>query len=320
MVGRSQQDVPVDARLPSATVSAATLNFRVRLAEDWAGPRFIGPTLRGLFGLVFKRLVCQVHHGRCGECRLREACPYPIVFEGQPPPRRDVMRLYPRVPQPFVLIVPGPLEPPLHTELEFGIRLLGEATRWAPYVAETMIRAGELGLGPRRIQYEVESIDGDHGPVWRRGGNSLALPAATDARRLAPVRSRRLLLQFHTPLEIRDRDTAPGAFSPLALVLAGRRRWRLLSSLHGQTAADPTIAHIDERDFRVVEQNLRDWRIERPSRSQGTTMKMTGLVGSVVVEGPWDCAGEWLSAAPVIHLGRHTSFGFGRVSVEELGD
>jgi hypothetical protein len=42
-------------------------------------------------------------------------------------------------------------------------------------------------------------------------------------------------------------------------------------------------------------------------------LKLNVTQGDLVIEGPWGEMGAWLPALPIVHLGKATSFGFGRV-------
>ena len=126
------------------------LGFEAELAGSRRTlPPFTGATLRGGFGWLLKQTVCQVSHGNCERCLLKAACPYPAVFEGLPPAERDIMRKYPRIPQPFVILT-DPVTPETEQAdcgtLRWGVRLFGPATRFWPYVVHTFQTAGEQGL------------------------------------------------------------------------------------------------------------------------------------------------------------------------------
>ena len=70
---------------------------------------------RGGFGYAFKRVVCVIKGKACDECLLKQKCIYSYIFE-TPPQDTEMLRLYPKVPHPFVIESPGtenePLNPP----------------------------------------------------------------------------------------------------------------------------------------------------------------------------------------------------------------
>jgi hypothetical protein len=284
-------------------------------------PPFLGITLRGAFGMQLKRIVCQVRHGQCLRCLLRPACPYPSIFEGLPPDNRAMLRKYPAIPQPFLLLVPAP--GPCQQEeahISWGLRLFGPAARYWPYVVHTFDVAGQQGIGRGRCRFRLERVtDGDDGP-------DLLTAAAPQPRRREVPQCTRVLPErcvlrwsFQTPLRLSaDGRLRLDGLSPLDLLKSGRRRLAILSHFYG--LADNTEveaeAHLDASEFRIIESDLHVWRSSRFSNRQRQRMDLDGLIGTITIEGPWGRAGAWLAAAPTIHLGKATSFGFGRVSWE----
>ncbi|MFO0827632.1 MAG: CRISPR system precrRNA processing endoribonuclease RAMP protein Cas6 [Phycisphaerales bacterium] len=295
------------------------MRFVARLANGNHGLQYLGPTLRGAFGYLLKAIVCQVKHGRCHECPLRGICPYPAIFEGRPPEDRAVMRKYPAIPQPFVLDVAGPGawdgEP---DELRFGIRLFGATAQWTPYIVETFRRMGEIGLGAKRIPFVLLAVAQGDRTVWARGEDVVSKvdPAPVDTSARAPDGTIRW--QFVTPVHLEEPTTRGDAtVDPLKLILAGRRRRFLLEAFYGSGATEETPASfVDAAEFRVVSSSLQTWRIRRFSGRQQRSVPLAGVVGEMTVAGPWSRAGDWMSSVEHTHVGKYSTFGFGRVRWE----
>ncbi len=295
-----------------------TLDFEARLKCSDHGLRYLGPTLRGAFGHVLKRMVCVREDGRCDTCRIRSNCPYARVFDGAAPPGRSVMRRYDAVPQPFVLLVapPGSWEGS-EEELRFGLRLFGDACELAPYVVEAFIRMGQSGIGPLRIPYTMERVlDGKGVIVYQRGASGLHLThgTAVDTRPL-PDGACTVRWHFETPVHIRVGGGLDATPSGMDLVLAGRRRWHLVSSLHGVQSEEACV-HLEADAFRTVRVGLHPWHIDRYSGRQRRRVPLSGVVGELEIHGPWHLAGSWMRVVETVHLGKYTSFGFGRVRWE----
>lgn len=302
-------------------VRSLTLHFSARLASADHGLRYLGPTLRGVFGHVLKSTVCVTPHGVCGNCHVRSACPYARIFEGAAPAGRAVMRRYDAVPQPFVLLVaePGRWEGRAD-ELCWGIRMFGDATDLAPYLIEAFLRSGEEGVGRHRVRFSVERITSDSGEVvYREGADRIDVPASVPlpAREL-PVDRCTLRWQFVSPVHIRSGGGLAATPTGLDMVLAGRRRWHVISSLHGQAFAREEV-HLDAGEFRTRAVGLHPWCIRRYSGRQGRKVLLSGVVGQIEIEGPWHLAGDWLRTVEWLHLGKYASFGFGRVQWEAVG-
>lgn len=272
---------------------------------------FLGPTIRGALGHHLIRQVCR-RDGRCRTCDLAASCGYPVVFEGRPPDDRDVMTRYQHVPQPFVLRVPPPDASRVrgrNRRLRFAIRVLGDAARWIPDIADTIELIGGIGLGTDRVRFDVDSMRPR--VLLRRGDHTAAALGS------AP-RDGRVRWWFETPLHLSDRvDRGASPLDGLALVLAGRRRWHLLTSLFG-TAESQSPDRVESHSFEVVEQRLETFAIRRFSGRQKRSVPLRGVTGSMTIDGAWSLAGEWMRAASLIHLGKYGSFGFGAVRWEQV--
>jgi len=289
-------------------------------ADGSALPRFLGSTLRGAFGHLLKRTVCQIRNIPCSACPLAPRCIYPRLFEGFAPPDRQRMRRYPQVPQPFVLVVDlPPSAAPPKTTIHWRVRLFGDVSRHWPYVVYVFRLAGEVGLGRQRVRYRLREVRDViaatvvEGPdcCQCREPQVAPLPTAVELPSRAALRWR-----FQTPLRLRSNGClAPRNVQPLDLVIAGRRRYETLNWFYGNREVAPA-RFFDPDAFHVRERNLRHWGFTRRCGRQDQRMELSGLLGEMIVEGPWAEAGPWLPAISTIHLGKTTSFGFGRVQWE----
>jgi hypothetical protein len=299
-------------------VLVVDLGFDAILASPDHGLNYLGPTLRGAFGRALKSAVCQVRHGECGRCLLLEACPYPAIFDGRPPAGQAAAWGSPALPQPFVLSVAepdtwdgGP------TDLRWSLRLFGPAASWSPYVVEAFLRIGRRGVGRRRVGFDLLAVrDNSSGIVaWERGRETMRPPQPVELGGGRLPGAGAVRWRFVTPVHIRhdaEEVRAPGGVD---MVVAGRRRWALLRRFYG-TPALRTDERLADTEFRVVESRLRPWGITRYSPRQDRRVQLSGTLGDIVIEGPWDRAGDWMGVVDTIHLGKYASFGFGRVTWE----
>ena len=286
-------------------------------------PPFLGATLRGALGFLLKEAVCQVKQTPCEACFLKNVCPYVSVFEGLAPEGRKILKKYPNIPQPFVLVLPSALNTnsaPNH--LEWGVRLFGSATRNWPYVVNAFRTIGERGLGSRKVKYQLTCIrDGHSGKnVWDPDFDMWNEP---EIRVLpdfspSPLASEESVVKwtFHTPVNIKTK----GELSGIDIVLNGTRRQKLIQNFYGNNEVFLTDREfIDSEKFKTVNANLRPFRLNRYSGRQQQQMSLHGLVGEITIAGPWAATGSWIHQIPVLHLGKSTSFGFGKVTWEVVG-
>ena len=125
--------------------------------------------------------------------------------------------------------------------------------------------------------------------------------------------------RFHTPVQIVRDGTAVGTqLDGLDLLLAGRRRWTVMNTIHGTRPESPDepAVRFERSDFITRSSQLRHWNISRYSGRQERRVELHGVVGEIVIEGPWGLVGDWLPAIPVLHLGKSVSFGLGAVEWE----
>jgi hypothetical protein len=300
------------------------LEFEARLSGERSSlPPFLGPTLRGALGYLLKQTVCQIRGGDCGSCVLQAVCAYPAIFEGIAPQGRKIMRRYDNIPQPFVLLPDGPLVNAADSPtLTWGMRLFGDACRYWPYLVHVYKTAGERGLGSRRIQCQLERVTDRVGnaTLWSSEQAQTAQPTAGS---IAPENSAvparcTLRWTFQTPVRIAAVSAGPVGID---LFLAGRRRFQIMDYFYGNSGDEspmPASGRIEADEFTTTACTLEPWRLQRYSGRQHRRMTLDGLIGEITIEGPWGKTGPWLHAVPLIHLGKATSFGFGRVKWEVL--
>lgn len=298
------------------------LEFAAEFKTPTRLPRFIGATLRGAFGYLLKQTICQVSHGECGRCLLQSACPYPAVFEGLPPQDRNFMRRYPYVPQPFVLVVPPPARRAEEIGgLNWGIRLFGSAIRFWPYVIHAIQIVGEKGIGRESAKYLLRRVTdvSTKSDIWLAGYETVQKPVPLTCGNAGEPLTERCTLRWHftTPLRFRSRQPRDAAVSGLDLVLLGRRRFQIMDHFYGTGEADE-VNHLDANEFQTLDSQIRPFGFNRFSGRQKRRMNLSGYVGEITIEGPWGRAGKWLHSAEQIHLGKATSFGFGRVHWERV--
>lgn len=269
------------------------IRFGCRLATPHHGLRYIGSTIRGALGPDFEQ-------------RVRKAAELP-EDNGQGT----------SLPQPFTLVVAPPNQwDGGADEVWFGLRLFGPATKAAPHLLDAVHAMGERGLGGRRIRASLGAVtDGTNGQtLWQPGDGGLAAPTVrpvledTDGQLPpGPVR-----WTFHTPLSIRQVEAM--SLQGIHLTLAGRRRWRLLNQLYGDGSELPPDPWLDSNAFRTLSRDLDWWEVGRQPGRIDATGRQSGVLGTMVIDGPWDQAGPWTRAANIIQLGKYTSSGFGQVS------
>lgn len=140
----------------------AKFKFTMCAKERIKFPSYKGAALRGGFGYTFKRVVCVMRGKECDDCLLKQKCIYSYIFETPSPEDTEILRLYPKVPHPFVI------EPPVTEkqsfepgeEFSFQLILIGKAIDYIPYFIYTFTELGKQGIGQGRGKYDLLQVEG----------------------------------------------------------------------------------------------------------------------------------------------------------------
>jgi hypothetical protein len=303
------------------------LRVTLRALQRATLPVYKGSMLRGAFGHALRNAVCVIGPSQpCESCLLRQACYYTKLFEpfaeGEPP---AFLRGLPITPRPYIF---EPACEARHLDpgdpLEFDLLLFGQATDLQLYALLAVERMAACGLGRNRAPFRLDRVlvrapDGswqvvlEEGRMRGRGSTRPSVPP-TDG-----VNGPRAVLRFLTPTRLRVEDDHVETTSFPELVDAMLCRVQEVVHFHVPGAVlaesfEPLLALA--REVRLVASSLRwhDW--ERFNIRQKTLMNMGGFMGSVEIEGDLAPFAPLLRAAEIIHLGRGTPFGLGRVAVE----
>ncbi len=210
----------------------------------------------------------------------------------------------------MVLLVPPPGARTLAQgdRVDVGVRLLGRRS------------AEEIGAVSAALESMAELPVGMDGGAWTLGelrqvGARNRPIAVTDAGTPAPS----LRIEFETPawIEAKGRVTTELDFSTLFRAVA--RRITMVCALFGALGPDHdrVFAELDATAARarVTQRRLRLVSWERLSLERNERHPMRGLVGSLDVEGDVGALVPWLRWGELVHVGKATSYGLGRMRV-----
>lgn len=302
------------------------LRVTLRAQQHATLPVYKGSMLRGAFGHALRRVVCMMEPGQgCESCLLRPSCYHTKLFDpittGEPPP---FLRGLPITPRPYIF---EPANDARHLEagdpLEFDLLLFGQAADLQLFALLAVERMAVAGLGRNRAPFRLERVlcqipDGswrvalEGGRMRGRGGTR---PSHPPENGIDPSRA---VLRFLTPTRLRvEHDHVETTTFP-ELAEAMLRRVMEVAWFH---VTNPQIDWQVERlldrarDVRITASDLRwqDW--ERYNAWQKTLMNMGGFMGSVEIEGDLTPFAPLLRAAEIVHVGRGTPFGLGRMTV-----
>jgi len=306
------------------------LRLRVTLQAGRSGrlPGFKGSLLRGAFGHALRRTVCVFSPDvPCPACSLRHACAYPRIFEprigeAEPPP---FLRGLSEAPRPYIF------EPATEARdfrvgdpLSFDLVLLGQSTELHAHALVALARMATIGLGEERIPFLLESAqawDGKRGwvPLTQEGRLLPGAPLEPALPSTEPLPEGPLELRLATPTRIQAGGKLAETLPFRTLAFATLRRVLELAHFHVPGATpDWSFRSLLERSESVevgAGPNLRwhDW--QRYSQRQRREMKLGGLVGTLLLQGDLASFSTLLRTAEVVHIGKGTVFGLGKVEI-----
>lgn len=297
-------------------------------------PQGRGILWRGAFGVVFRKLVCHDVGLDCGGCMLRSACPYPAIFRPEVAlPELPIARLR-EPPRPFILVDPLPESSALSAgaPLSLGMIVVGSAHRLLPHFAATFKRLGEEGIGPRSVRFRLESIqavDGSGIPsaeVYRSDQSLIKNPAlgltAAELERPGDRKARRVLVRFRTPTLLRSEGATQANPSFGVLFRRVRDRVSALATFFGEEPLDIEAKGLAELADQVetLHSDFSRFSWLRTSARTRQRHPIQGVVGEAMYEG--EAIGElmpWLRLAELLHVGKHATFGNGKIEVQVMG-
>jgi hypothetical protein len=315
---------------PGSSFSLARLRFTLASVGQAELPGFKGLLLRSAFGRALRLQSCE--HGpdaRCEGCDEAQDCAFACLFapracspRGSLDPSSDAV--------PYVLHVPlGDRARFKQDDLfVFELALYG----WALNHLETMVRSMERaaldGLGKRRHVFGVVRVDDG----WEQEPRQVyftnvasELPSAIrtiepdDLLRVDNYPVETIRLRFVTPLRIKMGGRLLKSITLHELIRALVRRleevWptAITQGLMGNISAILKAANRAE----TIEDNLRWLDMERYSARQQTEMNFGGLVGDVTYTGDLAPLVPLVALGELLHVGKNTTFGFGRIDLLE---
>jgi hypothetical protein len=306
----------------------ASYQFTCQFDSKAVLPAFKGSTLRGGLGHALKRIACALRQQECQNCLLHQTCAYSFLFEKKkntpPPSATDKIRRADR-PHPYILVPPDENTRAYErgAPFSFGVTLLDPAIQFLPHMVFAVQEMGKAGLGKHAQegsgQLHLETVSQNGRTIY--DGRSLDTSIAPDELTL-PTPSgmiKRITLTCHTPLRLKLDNELQNKLPFHLLIRAALRRISALESAYG--SGEPALDYkglVARANKVVVTKSSLQWtEIERYSNRQKRAMLMGGITGSITYEG--DELAEFvplLRYCEVVHLGKETSFGLGRISIE----
>lgn len=297
----------------------------IRTKRELILPQYKGSLLRGLFGHALKKVICPRRGFSCDDCEARCVCAYSLLMATPVPEDHPHAGKYRYPPRPYVI------EPPLTEEryfsprslMNFEIVLIGVANEYLPYFIHAFLEMGRHSADGN--MFEVLSV-----VALDPKGKEVALVFSRDDK---SIRASGRKIEYHlflgeeagsdtvtivleTPLRIKESERLSRNVPFYLLVERLSGRAFLLSHFYcGATMEDFREFAQDAGKVETLENLVQwvDW--ERYSSRQKTRMRLGGIVGSITYRGDFRKYLPLLRLGEHIHVGKATTFGFGKYRV-----
>ena len=267
-------------------------------------PPYLGSTLRGVIGQALYHTDKAFYdflyeNGKNSEKKQDIVKPYIIV-----PPAVAGSRL---------TVDPG-------EELNFDFILLGEAAAYVHILARALQKVQSYGLGAKRYPFSLSQIInvGEQRLLWKegiyyeKGGEPVKLENIS-----CPSDVTGAILRLCTPLRIRRDGSLVRTISCQTLIRNITNRVTMITERYGGWVNQDEVKRLQElaAEIVMIKENLRLVSIERFSNRLQKKMDFSGLLGEVEYAGDLMPFVPWMLAAQILHIGRNTTFGMGRIQV-----
>jgi hypothetical protein len=303
-----------------------------------------GNMLRGGFGHGFRKLCCIPQCKDARLCPLAGTCPYKAIFEPSPPAGSERLAKNQDIPRPFVFRAPQTSQTRFRPgeAFEFGLVLIGRALDFLPYFVLAFRDLAREGLGLNRARCTLERVEqtavspnasgpascearviysaDDH--VFRPTG-SVNVPDVVNSRLQkfqlsdGDRSAQNITIRFLTPTFLRADGEIVRRPEFHHVVKRLRDRTNALCTFFGGGPLDLDFRELGEHSERVRTVSARTNWVElfRTSSKTKQRHELSGFVGEASYEGALTEFLPWLALGELIHVGKHTAWGNGCMTI-----
>ncbi len=202
--------------------------------------------------------------------------------------------------------------------LRFQMILFGKTIVYLSQYLQAFYALGMQGLGSARAKFRIVSIENTKRSELLRGNDFLMrdylVHHVSDyvAYRLEKLQENGFegQLVFQTPVTLKYKNEFLKEFRMDAVMNAVKRRIVMLGCFEG--IGDSFLESIQIPVPEMISQESGNVHVRRYSSRQGAAMFLKGMKGQVLLAGIQEEALLLLLAGELVHIGKNTSFGFGK--------
>ncbi len=223
---------------------------------------------------------------------------------------------------PYMIIPPAMHKTPYQAgeDLSFYMILLGDAIQYAPSVVDALGSLENFKLGASRYPFILKKIfhSLDQRVIWQSGlfYETAVQSAVVPYRCLSNIKQ--LTINIQTPLRIRRSGMLLESIDFPTIIRNIIHRIEAITQRYGGWVNTTEAVRIQTlaSEIPVTQSHLALKQMSRYSNRLGEKMDFGGLLGSIRCEGVLTSFVPWLYAAQILHIGRNTTFGMGKIEVE----
>lgn len=306
------------------------LHFTLVIMEDGQLPKSKVSALRGGMGHALLTTNC-IRDEHCEACDFAEDCLVERMMYPEMKIRPDFMKT--KDSEGFVIECEDTREWfQAGEELRFNLLLFGRTIVYFNQYLQAFYYFGMQGIGAKHVRFQIAKVTNTVGEPLVEGNSvykeNLKIMMVSDYVRYRltsadvqkMLNAERCRLVFHSPLSLKYQGKMQEHFEPEAVLTAIERRIFILNCYEGKDNRDDKRenenALVESLPVKVDE---RAWpvKIKRYSGTQNSKVVFNGIRGWCDLEGIDNDLMVLLLAGELLHIGKNTSFGFGKYTLLE---
>ena len=305
-----------DTILKTLNIRYVDLKFTLLFPEDTTLPRYKVSALRGGMGQILLEQHC-IRNGNCENCDFSKACVLQQTLYSQ-------YEIQPAFAQKgnsigYVLECSDIREKFWEGDrLQFHLLLFGKTIVYLYEFIQAFYWLGRRGIGKVHGQYDIINIKDQNGNLLLKSGNLYCRNMEVDIiRNYVLKREKEIFLQksaerklrFLSPVTIKYRGEFIHEFTKSALLESVMRRIYSFNCFEG---IEMERISLEEEKFIIKEQRCFPRSEKRFSSTSGKPMLLRGSGGNITISALSETVLLALLAGEKMHIGKNTSFGFGK--------
>lgn len=206
------------------------------------------------------------------------------------------------------------------SRMKFYLILFGESIGYFDVYFQAFCELGKKGIGKHKAIYRITDIINEKGEVvvhkdrkhMDRYNEKILLNYIQDRKKQFGMDVQRYIISFVTPFSMKYMKKYMNEFNTEALVKGAARRVEMLNYYIGHEV------HIPEFSLypKILSQTIKKECYKRYSSTHKSDIYLRGISGKVVLSEMSEECLDYLLAGELLHIGKNTSFGFGKYRIK----